>query len=312
MMTVHLHGNILTQYGIAANNRGETEGNITTLQKILWKGELHSTVSAEAIRFAMRYRWQQMFDAGNGEVETNRTWNDAELRFAWKDPSFSTAGVRYIDDDMLGFMDAKAAAKENEDVEEAEASESKSRAKKASAKGTTKARRGPLEVTRAVSLLPFLGETSFSAKGGEKNRTSLYGAEMHATAYQYGFSLTPIHLCMPERIRYIIDALVSLGTVGGNHGRFLYDFSPQSIILRLTPDPAPRILYSFTADNPHETRIGTLVEQVDAGDLKAEELVLAGRMVKTQEAEYLVEKGAHGFKGILEAADYVKAQLRGE
>ncbi|MHB1404376.1 MAG: DevR family CRISPR-associated autoregulator [Desulfitobacteriaceae bacterium] len=311
-MTIHLHGNILTQYGIAANNRGETEGNITTLQKILWNGELHSTVSAEAIRFAMRYRWQQMFESGDVAVETNRTWNDAELKFAWKDASFSTAGERYIDDDILGFMDAKAAAKENEDAEDVEVPEGKKRSKKAPAKGTTKARRGSLEVTRAVSLLPFLGETSFSAKGGEKDRTSLYGAEMHATAYQFGFSVTPIHLCKPERIRYIIDALVSLGTVGGNHGRFLYDFSPQSIILRLTPDPAPRILYAFKADNPHEISLETLVEQVDAGDIKAEELMLAGRVVKTQEAEYLAEKGAQGLKGILEAADYLKAQLRGE
>ena len=32
-MTFHLYGNILTFYGVAANNRGENQGNITTLQK---------------------------------------------------------------------------------------------------------------------------------------------------------------------------------------------------------------------------------------------------------------------------------------
>jgi len=42
----HLFGNILTRYGTAANNRGESEGNITPLQKLCWKGGTHSSVSA--------------------------------------------------------------------------------------------------------------------------------------------------------------------------------------------------------------------------------------------------------------------------
>ena len=51
-MSKHLFGIVVTPYGAAANNRGENEGNITTLQKLLWKGEVHTTVSAEAIRWA--------------------------------------------------------------------------------------------------------------------------------------------------------------------------------------------------------------------------------------------------------------------
>ena len=51
-MSKHLFGLVVTPYGTAANNRGENEGNITTLQKILWKNEVHTTVSAEAIRWA--------------------------------------------------------------------------------------------------------------------------------------------------------------------------------------------------------------------------------------------------------------------
>ena len=58
-MTFHLFGNILTFYGVAANNRGENQGNITTLQKLLWKGETHTVVSSEAIRWAIRYYWQK-------------------------------------------------------------------------------------------------------------------------------------------------------------------------------------------------------------------------------------------------------------
>jgi CRISPR-associated protein Cst2 len=54
-MGKHLFGLIVTDHGTAANNRGESEGNITTLQKILWNGEVHTTVSAEALRWAIRY-----------------------------------------------------------------------------------------------------------------------------------------------------------------------------------------------------------------------------------------------------------------
>ncbi len=71
-MSLHIFGAIVTGYGCAANNRGETEGHITTLQKLLWEGNVHTTVSSEAIRWALRYYWQT---AGN-QSEINRIWND--------------------------------------------------------------------------------------------------------------------------------------------------------------------------------------------------------------------------------------------
>ena len=58
-MSKHLFGLVLTPLGVAANNRGETEGNTTTLQKLVWRGAVHTTVSAEAIRAAIRRRWQE-------------------------------------------------------------------------------------------------------------------------------------------------------------------------------------------------------------------------------------------------------------
>ena len=47
-MSLHVFANFVTPFGTAANNRAETEGNITTLQKLVWMGDTHSTVSAEA------------------------------------------------------------------------------------------------------------------------------------------------------------------------------------------------------------------------------------------------------------------------
>src|SRR5690242_3618668 len=60
MPTNYLYGTVLTSgEQVAANNRGDTlGGNTTTLQKIFLGEDVHTTVSAEAIRFALRYRFQ--------------------------------------------------------------------------------------------------------------------------------------------------------------------------------------------------------------------------------------------------------------
>src|SRR4029077_16531754 len=78
-MSLHVFANFVTPFGTAANNRAETEGNTTTLQKLFWRGDTHSTVSAEAIRFALRRRFATLEKQG-----TNRTWNDDLRRNEWQ------------------------------------------------------------------------------------------------------------------------------------------------------------------------------------------------------------------------------------
>jgi CRISPR-associated protein Cst2 len=46
----------------------------------------------------------------------------------------------------------------------------------------------------------------------------------------------------------VLDGLISIGEVAGNHARFLFDFSPESIVLRWTHDFSPRFLYCFEED----------------------------------------------------------------
>src|SRR4051812_16725225 len=85
-MSLHVFANFVTPFGTAANNRAETEGNITTLQKLLWQGETHSTVSAEAIRFALRRR------LATKEEPTNRSWDEDARNNTWKDWQFKGWG----------------------------------------------------------------------------------------------------------------------------------------------------------------------------------------------------------------------------
>jgi CRISPR-associated protein Cst2 len=292
-MTFHLFGNILTSYGTAANNRGETEGNITTLQKLLWKDEVHTTVSAEAIRWALRYYWQT---SGNG-YEVNRRWDDDKNDNVWQNTNFDDEV--YIDDDVLGFMKAEGAKEEASD-------EPKAKGKKAAKpKGTTTAKRGVLEVSRAVSLTPYTGDLTFNAASGQKNRTSLYGTEVHATRYQYGFALTPERLKDKCRVIAVLEGLSSLGGVAGNHARFLYDFSPESLILRWTHDFAPRILYCFE-NIDGEISMQELVSKVKNQDIEPQELWVAGKIAYLEEAEALEELGVNVFPGIKLAVQSMK------
>ncbi len=287
-MTFHLFGNILTGYGTAANNRGENEGNITTLQKVLWKNEVHTTVSAEALRWALRYYWQT---AGNG-YKVNRFWDESgpEPDNKWNNPNFDP--VLYIDDDVLGFMRADGAKVDASDEKPA-----KKRGEKAP-KGTTTARRGVLEVTRAISTQPYSGDITFNAKSGKKGSTSLYGTEVHATRYQYGFAMTPARLHHQDRVIEVLRGLISLGEVAGNHSRFLYDFAPDSLVLRWTHDFSPRLLYCFEEDANGELTMPDLVRRVQVGDVDPQELWLAGAAAETEDGEKLEQLGAHVDAGV--------------
>ena len=154
-MSLHVFANIVTPYGTAANNRGETEGNVTTLQKLIWMGLPHTSISAEAIRFALR-----RLLASQEEKGTNRTYNEDTRVNEWKERDFaswnSDGTTGYIDDDLLGYMSAEAAkdnagdeVPETEAAPEAEQAGKRGKPKaKPKAKGTATVRRGVLEITR--------------------------------------------------------------------------------------------------------------------------------------------------------------------
>jgi len=290
-MSKHLFGAIVTHHGTAANNRGETEGNITTLQKLLWKGEVHTTVSAEAIRWAVRYCWQMK------GLSLRRKWDDVKEEY---DETTDFDPAKYIDDDVMGYMLAEGAKSEGNSAE-----------RSGKAKGTTTKRRGVLEVTRAISLVPFGGDITFNAKAGEKDVTSLYGTEVHATRYQYGFALTPQRLNDSKRTLFALEALLALGEVAGNHSRFLFDFSPESIVLRWTNDPSPRLLYCF-GEREGCIEAPKLERAVVVGDIPADELVIGGLLADTDLGTRLDEQGATVVGGIREAGEIMASRVKSD
>ena len=231
-MAIHIFGMALTHEGTFSNNRGENEGNTNTLQKVIRNGEMFSTVSAEAIRYALRDGWQH-----GGEMLNRKTLDHRAVKYTDREFADGSWSI-HLDDDVLGFMHAK---------------------------DDTVSRRAPLEVTRAISVTPWTGETmhNFASPGSNPAVTSddpiPYSVEVHHTRYQFGFALTPDSLGRARndtysvhddnekirRVQAILSGLASLRRVGGAHARYFTDYSPEILILRVTTDPAPRMLYCF-------------------------------------------------------------------
>lgn len=307
-MSLHVFANIVTPYGTASNNRGENDGNTTTLQKLVWKSQVHTTVSAEAIRFALR----RLF-AENGE-KTNRFWDDDKQANAWNDPEFRSWSEgnqsTFIDDDLLGYMRADTAK------DEAKA-------------GTATIRRAVLEITRAVSLTPWSGDVSFNAaspgatSSAAKNKKDTnspkqnpvpYRAEIHATRYQFGLAMTPEKLADSSRAVKALESIGALRSVAGNHGRFLYDFAPEMIVIRVTDDPAPRILYCFdTNDGGKSVSAEALLARIDSGDVLANELFVGISDLSFPIVEKFKNKGVEVFgvrKAIAAASKKIATSLK--
>ncbi len=283
-MTMHLFGCVLTAKGTAANNRGENEGTVSTLQKIIRNGEIHSTVSAEAIRYALREVWQE-----DTTLQLNRrvSHNGSE----WKDDEFEKWDEN-IDDDVLGFMHARK---------------------------ETVSRRGILEITRAISTTPWNGELShnFASPGANPAVTHdnpiPYAVEEHHTRYQYGFAMTPEALGKDKatRLEKTLVGIQNLRRVAGNHARFLFDFSPEAIVLRWTPDPAPRMLLCFDEDERGTMSLSRLAARVKGKDIDASDLVIGSVLPDVKGLKGLKDAGVEKVHdGIKEAVADILAQVK--
>ncbi|MDI6854364.1 MAG: type I-B CRISPR-associated protein Cas7/Cst2/DevR [Deltaproteobacteria bacterium] len=292
-MSKHLFGMILTHQGTYANNRGETEGTATTLQKVLRNGDLYTTVSAEAIRYALREGWQAQDYYTNRYLKDHRACNFRDREFKeWH---------KHLDDDALGFMHARE---------------------------ETLSRRGILEITRAISTTPWRGEImqNFASPGsnpGVSHKNPIpYAVEVHDTRYQYGFALTPGFFGRQgfndpdalnaeekkKRLRWVLEGLTGLRRVGGNHARYFTDFSPEALVLRWTDDPAPRLLYCYAQDEHGAISLEPLLRRLD-GDIEGTELII-GTPMDISELESLRQKGAQVFPSVKKAVNTLMALVK--
>jgi CRISPR-associated protein Cst2 len=301
-MALHIHGLVITEHGFASNNRSDGDGsNKTSLKKIIWNNQqLHTFVASEAIRFGVR-------TALSDKEECNRTFNEETMKNEWKTKDVYDPEA-YPDDDAFGFMNAvggkeddpdpaledseseiKDFDSEDESVEPISAKNKQKKSKKEKGKtrtkGTCAKRRGVLELTPAVSLTPFFGDSNFycasiGASIGAQNgdNPAPYENEIHGTHYQYGFTLTPEALKKPQRQKALLDSIFGIDKVAGNHSRYKYDFSPESIVLRITDDRAPRILFGFEIFE-NKISLKNIVRKIKTGDILGSEMIVGGKIV---------------------------------
>lgn len=281
-MSLHIFATIVTPTAVAANNRGEGDGStLSTLQKITRGNDQYTTVSADAIRWGYREYFQNIHPD-----KVNRTFDPEADKYDIKDEKYNAK--TYIDDDLFGFMDAKK-DKNNQNA-------------------TTK-RRGVLEVSRAISLDPFWGDITFGSKGGEKNKTSIHNTEVHCTAYQYTLALTSSSLKDSTRAKLLLDAIPAIQHVGGNHARFLYEFRPESIVLRITEDPSPWIINCFERVGD-SVGCSELVRLIEAKDIDPKEVIVAGKIAKSPYKEQLESLNVKVCLGIKEAISLAQKMLK--
>lgn len=281
-MTMHLFGTILTPQAVAHNNRGESEGTVSTLQKVIRNGDLYSTISSEAIRYALREGW-----LADKELTLNR--HVSHDGSEWTDKEFKNP-EKHIDDDVLGFMHAKK---------------------------ETVSRRGILEISRAVSTTPWPGTISahFAAAGSNPavntENPIPYQCEIHDTRYQYTIALTPGALLKDKRTRTekTLLAIQNLRRPAGNHARFLFDFAPDAVVLRWTPDPAPRIMFCFDQSEGGGLSLERLVSRVKGGDIDPSELFI-GTAEEIEGISDLKELNACVFDGVKKAFNAVIGRIR--
>jgi CRISPR-associated protein Cst2 len=123
--------------------------------------------------------------------------------------------------------------------------------------------------------------------------------------------MTPEKLRIKARFVHALNAIASLGEVAGQSHRFLFDFAPESIILRITEDPAPRILYCFD-DTENGIVIPDLIRKIKAGDIKQEELFIGGLVATDKELIALCPEQCHAgvMQAVSKAIDKIKSELR--
>jgi len=100
--------------------------------------------------------------------------------------------------------------------------------------------------------------------------------------------------------------------VAGNHARFAYDFSPETVVFRVTSAHSSRIQNCFEHDE--ETRgvtLRKLVSKVKNGDVPAKELIVGGQLAEDPEGVELKKLGATVLAGVSAAAAEVRKRVAG-
>lgn len=349
METIHVHGVLLTAWGVAANNRGDNEGNRTTLHTITDGACTYTIISGQSLRFAIRQRFCEL------GFETNRTWNDDRGCFEWKDPRFKgwsdETEARSKLDKAIGVRDdlIKKHSLLNKDQMNPDVRTKKERdIKRASDKvialqndlgtdtkyaddevfGVMSVEQGSesrkhtsvFGVSMGLSLTPYYGDSIMSCASPGASQSAAkdlnpapYSADAHLTRYQFTTILTPQRLSNLKYSEGVVEASTSPGKVGGNHAAAYRSYDAESAVFRVCAESCARISNCFTAADKdgQQVHLRKLARLIEVGDVDASEIYIGGAIVdEFTEEELQALSGAHMYRGIRALVTAVNDRIR--
>lgn len=224
----------LVSFG-SLNGSDKEADNISSIKKITRDTEQFPYVSAQAIRRALR---DQLAVMGRTLSEGVAATIKKGAATTEQDP------VKYIDDDLFGYMGTEEAKEGN--------------------KGTSKKRTSPVRVSPLVSLHKYEGDLDFATNfmgveaGGDPN---IFETEIHSGLYRgtilieldrvgcgEGFTEELPNSEKSARVKDFLTAFKNLWT-SGRQTRFLADISPKFIAAAMLTTKNPIFLESIVPKN---------------------------------------------------------------
>lgn len=286
---MNLFATVLTNAAPSSNYRGESAENRAILQKIT-KGRLqYAVVSPEAMRNAIR----EGLAALGLPCNRSRLHDEGQLAVKFKDYPDQDA---YTDDFFMGWLIAAGDSDRKKILESDSVKNRKD--------SFTFKRDSVLRMNLAVALEPYRHDTVFTqsplqADSPWKNADSsqLLHREATYTEFQYPFAIN-IDECKEKSdwTKKLLSVIGQLGNVAGNHARSLYDMSPASMVIRLTPRLAAGFdSYGFMVTEDGRHLYPDVVEGILRDDLPGAEFLLGGKIVRDMDAS---QRGALEGKGV--------------
>jgi CRISPR-associated protein Cst2 len=276
---MNVFGVALTNEVPSSNNRSENDENYSNLQKIQKGGEVWSIITSYAIRSRLR------------EVCAEECLVNRERFFIPDNPQPAVKYKekinpnKFLDDFGFGYVSTEVSKLSNKEI--------------------GLGRKSLIMMNHAVSTRPFesditlqqypkqcWGETDPKLKSMEGG---LLQNEVHYTSFQFPFAIEKINEWPVDAWVYcVLNAIGNIGFVGGNHSRSLFDFSPKSIIIRVTSKAAFQFdQYGFDA-NGNFTDIDSIKEMISSFDC-ADEFWIGGDLANKLSKDDSL-KGVHFYK----------------
>lgn len=297
----NLFATVLTHAAPSGNYRGESEENRTVLQKITRGDSLHTVISPESMRNALREILAQRLgtDSWGKTINRRRLHEEGQLAVEFKD---FPDPERFADDFLFGFMVA----------DEKEMKKAKRPAKRDSV----------LRMNLAVSVEPYRFDATFHQSplnAGDSpwknaSTSALLHREVAWTAYQYPFALAGSDFTNAKEKgwgRHLLAAIAELSEVAGGHARAYYEMSPHSIVVRLTD----RLVGGFDTYGFRPDGAWSELPRVKPDDLPPGEFWFGGAVVRQMDKarrDELTKAGAHLHENAQSLLAHVSDQMFGK